>query len=161
MFFMLAVVTAASAQDTKPLSAFLGHWESSATFYKTTMSEAKNMSAKMDCNWSPQERYLVCEQTVNDGKDTTVQLSMFTPLDGETFRFYRLAGTGEPHAGKVTISGKTWTWDDTYDNGKGGKTEVRTTNTFNGDEEIFKTEFSADGGPWTTMLEGRAHRASK
>ena len=30
-----------------------------------------------------------------------------------------------------------------------------------GDEEVFKTEFSTDGGPWTTMLEGKLHRAKK
>jgi len=158
LLFFFACMSVASAQTAKPLSAFLGHWESSANFYKTSMSEAKNISAKTDCTWSPQQRYLVCEQTVNDGDKPTVQLSMFAPLEGETFRFYRLAGTGDPHSGKVNISGSIWTWDDTFDNGKGGKTEIRTTNTFHGDEEIFKTEFSENGGPWTTMLEGKAHR---
>ncbi len=161
LVFLLGCVSVVVAQDTKPLSVLVGHWEGGGTFQKTAMSEAGEVSSSLDCAWSPQGRYLICEQLVKMPKNSVVQLATYAPVEGETFRFYRLADTGEAHTGKVTIHGATWTFDDNFTNGDGKKTEVRTTNQFTGDEEVFKTEFSVEGGPWTTMLEGKMHRTKK
>ena len=156
---LLTACTAfAQNADTAPLTALVGHWEGGGTFNKTAMSEAGAVKSTTDCAWSPQQRYLVCEQTITQDKTISAQLAIYTPSAGQDFRFYRVSGSGNPYAGKVTIKGSTWVYDDVVND---GKTEIRTTNTFTGDEEVFKTEFSTDGGPWTTMLEGKLHRAKK
>ncbi len=145
----------------KPLTPFVGHWEGGGKFYATSMSAAGSVTSKTDCAWSAQGHYLVCEQTLVDEKGTHQQLTVYTPSDeGSDFTYYTSTGSASPFTGKVKIEGNTWTYDNTFDQ-DGKKTEVRTTNTFSGDEESFKTEFSVDAGPWTTMLEGKSQRSKK
>ena len=160
--FVLTLAAAAQAPTAaKPLSILIGHWEGSGKFSATAMSAAGSMASKMDCAWSPQQHYLSCEQTLTDEKGSHQQLTIYTPTEtADTFRYYTIAGTSKPFTGEVEVKGDSWTYDNTMEQ-DGKKTEIRTVNTFSGDEEKFKTEFSVDGGPWTTMLEGSSHRLAK
>ena len=88
-------------------------------------------------------------------------MTVYTPSEeGGDFTYYTTTGSAAPFTGKVNIEGNTWTYDNKFEQ-DGKNTEVRTVNVFTGDEESFKTEFSTDGTTWTTMLEGRSHRAKK
>lgn len=162
LVFVLSLTPAAQSSDAvKPLSGLVGHWEGGGKFSATAMSAAGSISSKMDCAWSPQQHYLACEQTLTDEKGTHQQLTIYTPTESEnTFRYYTITGSGKPFTGEVVVKGDTWTYDNTMEQ-DGKKTEIRTVNTFTGDEEKFKTEFSVDGGPWTTMLEGTSRRVTK
>jgi hypothetical protein len=152
---------AQSTDATKPLGTFVGRWEGSGTFYATAMSAAGSITSKTDCTWSPQANYLVCEQAITDEKGTHHQLTVYTASDdARNFTYYTITSSAEPFTGTVKIDGHTWTYDNTFEQ-DGKKTEVRTVNTFTGDDENFKTEFSVDAGPWTTMLEGKSHRSKK
>ncbi len=145
----------------KPLGAFVGHWEGGGTFVETPMSPAGKVASKTDCNWSTQAHYLICEQTLTDDKSTHQQLTIYTPSeDGADFTYYTITGSAAPFTGKVKIEGNVWTYDNSFEQ-DGKKTEIRTTNTFSGDDETFKTEFRVAEGPWTTMLDGKSHRTKK
>jgi hypothetical protein len=161
---MLSCAAGAFAQtpDTaRPLGAFVGQWEGGGTFYDTAMSKAGKITSKTDCSWSSSGHYLVCEQSITDDKGTHQQLTVYTPSDdADDFTYYTITGSGTPFTGKVKIAGNTWTYDNKFEQ-DGKKNEVRTTNVFSADEETFKTEYSVDGGPWTTMLDGKSRRAKK
>jgi hypothetical protein len=152
---------AQSSDAAKPLAVFVGHWEGGGKFNTTAMSSEGTVTSKTDCAWSAQGRYLVCEQSLTDEKGTHQQLTVYTPSDeGSDFTYYTITGSAAPFTGTVKIEGNTWTYDNKFEQ-DGKKTEVRTINTFTGSEESFKTEFSVDGGPWTTMLEGKSQRSKK
>ncbi|ABF39342.1 hypothetical protein Acid345_0337 [Candidatus Koribacter versatilis Ellin345] len=161
---LLTASMTAFAQATdaaKPLAAFVGHWEGGGTFVETPMSPAGKVASKTDCSWSTQGHYLVCEQTLTDDKGTHQQLTIYTPSDdGGDFTYYTMTGSAAPFTGKVKIESNVWTYDNSFEQ-DGKKTEVRTTNTFSGDDETFKTEFRIADGAWTTMLDGKSHRAKK
>jgi hypothetical protein len=167
-FWMILIVatcapwlSAQTPDSAKPLAAFVGHWEGGGKFNTTAMSTAGSVTSKTDCAWSAQGHYLVCEQTLTDEKGTHQQLTVYTPSDeGSDFTYYTITGSGAPFTGKVKIEGNVWTYDNHFEQ-DGKKTEVRTLNTFTGDEESFKTEYSVDGGAWTTMLEGKSQRSKK
>lgn len=147
---------AQNAEATKPLAVFLGHWEGGGTFYNSAMSKAGTLTSKTDCAWSPASHYLVCEQTITDERGSHQQLTVYTPSeDGSDYTYYTITGSATPFTGRVKIEGHTWTYDNRFEQ-DGKKTEVRTVNVFSDDEEDFKTEFSVDGGPWTTMLQGKS-----
>ena len=155
------LASAQTADPNAPLSAFVGRWEGGGTFYDTAMSKAGTITSKTDCEWSPQSHYLVCEQSITDEKGTHQQLTVYTPSEnGSDFTYYTIAGSNAPFTGKVKIEGNKWTYDNSFEQ-DGKKTEVRTTNLFTADEETFKTEYSVDGGAWTTMLDGKSHRVKK
>jgi hypothetical protein len=162
--FLLAGLAISVAQTTdaaKPLAVFVGHWEGGGKFYTTPMSAEGSITSKTDCAWSTQGHYLICEQAITDSKGTHQQLTVYTASDdGSDFTYYTITGSDTPFTGKVKIDGNTWTYDNKFEQ-DGKKTEVRTVNTFSGDEEKFKTEFSVEDGPWTTMLEGSSHRSKK
>jgi hypothetical protein len=163
LFFATCSISALaqSSDAAKPLAAFVGHWEGGGKFNTTAMSTVGSVTSKTDCAWSTQGHYLVCEQTVVDEKGSHQQLTVYTPSDeGTDFTYYTITGSGSPFTGKVKIAGNTWTYDNSFEQ-DGKKTEVRTVNIFAGDEESFKTEFSVEGGPWTTMLEGKSQRSKK
>lgn len=152
---------AQTAERPQALATFVGHWEGGGTFQNTPFSEEGSITSKTDCAWSPQGHYLVCEQTLTDPKGTHQQLTVYT-ADAESggYTYYTMTEAQKPFTGQVKIEGNTWTYDNSFEK-DGKKTEIRTVNIFNGDEESFKTEYSEDGGAWSTMLQGKSHRVKK
>jgi hypothetical protein len=148
--------------STQPLSVFLGHWDGGGTFYATKLSKLDKVTSSGDCDWSPQHRYLLCEQTIHDSKGAHDQLTVFYPAGkaGE-FSYQTFQDGGAPRGSIMTIEGNVWTFQNTFSS-DGIKTTVRTTNTFHGDQEAFRVEYSQDNGAhWTTMLDGELHRTKK
>lgn len=156
---LLPICSAAQPNEAaKPLSVFLGHWEGAAHFNATPLSTAGDIHSVTDCSWSSQAHYLICEQTITDTKGSHEQLTIYTPSpDGKDFTYYTITGTGNPFTGKVQINGNTWTYNSNFEQDD-KKFEVRTINTFNGEEESFKTEYSIEGSAWAVMLDGKSKR---
>lgn len=152
----------ASTDATKTLSMFLGHWEGGGTFSDTKLSKADKVTSTGDCDWSPQHRYLVCEQTIRDSKGTHGQLTVFYPTEKkDEVGYATFQNSAKPVGGTVQIEGNVWTFQDTFTSGE-VETTVRTTNRFEGDQESFRVEYSQDrGAHWTTMLDGEQHRVKK
>jgi|SRR5215471_5985237 len=148
---------------TKKLGVFLGKWRSEGTRMETAFSHADKITSNIDCRWSPQEHFLICEQQITDSGGNHTQLSIYSYNSKEkNYTISSMAGPGkQPWNGTVVINGNVWTYPGGFEaNGK--KVEVRTTNDFSvPGTEIFKSEFSEDGGThWTLMLQGTAHKIS-
>ncbi len=148
-------------EATKKLGAFIGKWESTGTFAETKFSQAHKVSSTIECRWSPQGNFLVCEQSITDGAERLVQLSIYSYNTKEgNYTITSMSGPGQqPFNGTVIIKGSLWTYPGGFER-DGKKIEIRTTNDFSvAGTETFKTEFSEDGGAhWTTMLQGTSRK---
>lgn len=157
-----AAQTSADLQAaTQKLGVFVGKWRSEATRPETAYGHADKITSSIQCSWSPQGNFLICEQTIHDSSGSHIQLSVYSynSKDGN-YTISSMAGAGkQPWNGTVNINGSIWTYPGSFEaNGK--KIEVRTINDFSvPGVETFKTEFSADGGAhWVVTLQGTAHR---
>jgi hypothetical protein len=152
---------ALDAAATKKLGVFVGQWKSEGSFAETPYSKAHNVTSDIDCRWSPLGDFLLCEQRITEPSGQHIQLSIFSyNSEKGNYTISSMAGPGkQPWNGTVVIEGTLWT----YPGNKEDKVWFRTTNDFSvPGTEVFKTEFSSDGGEhWTTMLQGTARKISK
>jgi hypothetical protein len=155
------LVMAQTDDPTKKLDVFLGKWQSEGTFSDTALSHAGKVSSNIECRRSPQANFLVCEQQITQSSGKSLQLSIYSynAKDGN-YTISSMAGPGaQPWNGTVIINGNLWTYPGGFEK-DGKKIQIRTTNDFSvPGTEVFKTEFSEDGGGhWTVTLQGTAHR---
>jgi hypothetical protein len=164
--FLMACSTLGTAQADDPakkLEAFVGKWESESTRLETPFSHADKITSSLECRWSPQGDFLVCEQFITDsnGKHTQLSIYSYNSKDGN-YSISSLAGPGsKPWNGTITLDGKVWTYPGAFEaNGK--KIVSRTINDFSvPGKYTFKSEFSEDGGAhWTTTLQRTAHKTA-
>ena len=143
---------------TKRLGAFLGKWETEGTF-----ASGQKTSTSLECRWSPQGFYLVCDQVVRMAGEHR-QFTVYS-YDSKTgnYSYTTLADPGaKPSSGGITIKGNLWTYESSFEaNGK--TTMIRTTNEFVDDKtEVFKVASSDDGGAhWKIALEGKARKVGE
>lgn len=147
----------ASADDsTKKLGAFVGKWETEGTF-----TNGPKTSTTLECRWSPQGSYLVCDQLVNmGGEHRQFTVYSYDSKSGK-YSYVTLSDPGaKPTTGGITIKGNFWTYDDSSFTANGKTTLVRVTNEFTDPKtEVFKVAASEDNGAnWKIMLQGVAHK---
>ncbi len=139
----------------KKLGAFVGKWETEGAF-----ASGQKTSTSLECRWSPQGFYLVCDQLVRMAGEHR-QFTVYS-YDSKTgnYSYTTLADPGaKPSTGGITIKGNLWTYESSFEaNGK--TTMIRTTNEFIDDKtEVFKVASSDDGGAhWKIGLEGKARK---
>ena len=153
---MPAPAAAQSDDPTKKLGAFVGKWETEGAF-----TNGPKTSTTLECRWSPQGSYLVCDQLVNMGGEHR-QFTVYS-YDSKTgkYSYVTLSDPGaKPTTGGITIKGNLWTYDDSSFTTNGKTTLIRTTNEFtDAKTEVFKVATSEDNGAnWKTMLEGKARK---
>jgi len=145
-----------SEDPTKKLGAFVGKWETEGSF-----TSGQKTSTTLECRWSPQGSYLVCDQLVNMGGEHH-QFTVYSyNIKAGNYSFTTLADPGaKPTTGGITIKGNLWTYDDSSFESNGKKTVIRVTNEFTDPKtEVFKVVTSEDNGAtWKPMLQGVAHK---
>lgn len=151
----ISLGAAQTADSAKKLSAFLGTWQAEG------MRGTEKITSKLECRWSPQGLFLVCEQSITTAAGDHRQLTIYSyNAKDNAYTYVTIADPGaKPTSGKVEIKGNVWTYPFSFENN--GKTvQIRTTNEFTDPRtEVFKTESSDDGGvSWKMALEGAAHR---
>jgi Protein of unknown function (DUF1579) len=155
LFTLMAV--AQVEQPANKLGVFVGKWQTEGQF---TGSDSK-IRTTLECRWSPQGTYLVCEQLIHMGGEDHRQLTIYSYNAAESnYAYTTLADPGaRPSSGRVEIKGNIWTYASSFEN-NGKVTHIRTTNEFTDPRtEVFKVESSNDGGAtWSTMLQGSAHK---
>jgi hypothetical protein len=146
----------APADDpTKKLGAFVGKWETEGAF-----TSGQKTSTSLECRWSPQGSYLVCDQLVNMAGEHH-QFTVYS-YDSKTgnYSYTTLADPGaKPSTGGIVIKGNLWIYDSSF-TANGKTTMIRTTNEFtDAKTEVFKVASSEDNGAnWKIMLQGMAHK---
>jgi hypothetical protein len=148
-------VGAQSEDPTKKLGAFVGKWETEGAF-----TSGQKTSTSLECRWSPQGSYLVCDQLVKMAGEHR-QFTVYS-YDSKTgsYSYVTLSDPGaKPSTGAVVIKGNLWTYDSSF-TANGKTTMIRTTNEFtDAKTEVFKVASSEDNGAhWKPVLEGTAHR---
>ena len=140
----------------KKLGAFLGKWQTEGTF-----ANGGKVHSELECRWSPQHGYLICEQQVTMGAAVTRQLTVYSYNASKAeYGYASFQGDApEPSVGVIQINGNEWLYSSSVEN-NGKKTLVRTTNEFTDPKaEIFKVMLSDDGGvTWKAVLQGAAHK---
>ena len=149
------LATAPSDDPTKKLGAFVGKWETEGAF-----TSGQKTHTSLECRWSPQGSYLVCDQLVNIGGEHR-QFTVYS-YDSKTgkYSFVTLSDPGaKPSTGGIVIKGNLWTYDSSF-TANGKTTLIRTTNEFTDPKtEVFKVTSSEDNGAnWKVVLEGVAHK---
>lgn len=156
---LAALFTSANAVQTddpaKKLGAFLGKWQTEGTF-----PGGEKIATSLECRWSPQGAYLVCDQLVKMSGAEHRQFTVYSYSSKDGYSYTTLSDPGaRPSTGAITIKGNVWTYDSSFEaNGK--TTQIRTTNEFTDSKtEVFKVVSSGDGGAhWQTVLEGKARK---
>jgi uncharacterized protein YxeA len=153
-----APAAAPTDDPTKKLGVFVGKWETEGAF-----TSGQKASTSLECRWSPQGSYLVCDQLVNMGGEHR-QFTVYS-YDSKTgkYSYVTIADPGaKPTTGGITIKGNLWTYDDSSFTANGKTTQVRVTNEFTDPKtEVFKVASSEDNGAnWKVMLQGMAHKVA-
>jgi hypothetical protein len=151
------LVFAQADDPVKKLGAFLGKWQSQGSF----AGSDNKISSTLECRWSPQEMFLVCDQLVKlPGGDHHQFTAYSYNSKDNVYSYVTIPDPGaKPNSGKVEIKGNLWTYSSSFENN--GKTvAIKTTNEFSDPRtEVFKTESSDDGGAtWKTILQGTANK---
>ena len=151
---------ATAAEATRKLGAFLGKWNTSATF-----ASGEKATTELECRWSSQGSYLVCDQHVklSSGREQQ-QLTVYSyNVSDHSYQYATFSDPGmKPSSGVVEINGNVWTYNSSFEN-QGKTTQIRNTNEFTegGKTEVFKVVTSDDGGKtWKPLLDGSAHKVS-
>lgn len=153
------ISASAPADDpTKKLGVFVGKWETEGAF-----TNGPKTSTTLECRWSPQGSYLVCDQLVRMGAAGDHRQFTVYSYDSKAgkYSFTTLADPGaKPTTGGITINGNLWTYDDSSFTANGKTTLVRVTNEFtDAKTEVFKVTSSEDNGAnWKVVLQGVAHK---
>ncbi len=151
-----AQTTAITDDPTKKLGAFVGKWETEGAF-----TSGPKTSTSLECRWSPQGSYLVCDQLVNmGGEHRQFTVYSYDSKSGK-YSYVTLSDPGaKPTTGGITIKDNLWTYDDSSFTANGKTTMIRTTNEFtDAKTEIFKVMSSEDNGAtWKIVLQGKAQK---
>lgn len=153
---VLLVAQKPADEPVQKLGAFLGKWHTEGTF-----SNGGKVHSELECRWSPQHGYLICEQQVTMGTAVTRQLTVYNYNASKAeYGYTSFQGDAPaPSVGIVQINGNEWIYSSSVEN-DGKKTLVRTTNEFTDPKtEVFKVMLSDDGGvTWKPVLQGAAHK---
>jgi len=160
---LLAAVTCASLASPQvedpanKLGVFVGKWQTEGRF----AGSDNKVETTLECRWSPQGSYLVCDQLIHMAGSEHRQLTIYSYNAADhNYAYTTLSDPGaRPTSGRLEIKGNVWTYASSYE-ANGRVTHIRTTNEFTDPRtEVFKAESSDDGGAtWKANLQGSAHK---
>ena len=145
-----AIVAQVPMRDRDGLEDIVGTWQSDTTH---------GVSALSTCRRSPQQRAVICEQTITTPQGVRSVVNVFLVDSARRrYAYYGISRPGEDApAVPLQIRDHIWTY------GGLGKAEDslyhRTVNDFSGrDAYVWRQESSPDAFHWTVQRQGRAVR---
>lgn len=142
------------------LNVWSGHWLGETEYKETAYSKAAHAKSDVQCAWSPDHGYMVCEYKRIDGRPSD-HLSIFTYDQADkSYRHTGLSQDYKPLDQVTTIDGNRWTAPMQDVGPKGEKVDLRNVWEFlSADHHIAREEYSTDAGQhWTVLWEQVANR---
>jgi len=146
-----------TGEGLKKLGVFIGTWKAESV---VDSAHPNPISATYTCQWSPNGRYLVADQLVNNNGKETNNLSIYNYNAEKGDYTLSLVGVPgmQPWSIGVIARGDTLFYNSEYMN-DGKKVYNRTLNIFkSGTDYVYKIQFSDDGVNWRTDGEGKARK---
>ena len=145
--------------EHKKLGVFVGTWKDDAEMKPGPFGPGGKFSITQTCKWFAGGLSIVChsETTGFMGDVKTLTVLSYDPEE-RVYTFYEFNSFGQNKSGKGTVEGDTWTFN--ADSKVGGKLiKTRFTEKIpSPDSATMKAEISADGSPWTLMMELKGTR---
>jgi Protein of unknown function (DUF1579) len=145
----------------KKLAVFIGTWKAENDPDSSGVLGGSGVSAVYTCQWSANGNYLVADQQVTVGGNTTNNLSIYnynSQKDTYTLSLVGVPGM-QPFSILVTYKGDELYYLSDYTDNNGKKIYSRTVNSFLSlNSYTFKVQSSEDGEHWKTSMQGKAHR---
>ncbi|HEV3413290.1 MAG TPA: DUF1579 family protein [Puia sp.] len=142
----------------KKLAVFVGTWRGENDPDPTVKSPTFAVST---CQWSPNGKYLICDQQVTNQGSTTNNLSIYSrdpDKDAYTLTVVGIPGM-QPFSIPITYQGDELYYLGSYTDNSGKKVYTRTVNTFlSPTSYTFKVQSSEDGEHWTTSIQGKSRK---
>ena len=161
----LVAVRQAGAADSSassvldPLAIYAGTWKIDATYAQTPYSTARaeHSILRTSCWSSP--GYYTCSEARLSRPATLVVYSYDARVHG-FFAYYIPVVPGRPVRGaSISAVGNVWTIFVKTTDRLGKALELRTVNTFSGNDAFdYEQDYSLDGTTWTRMSSGRQTR---
>lgn len=156
VFVAASIIGRAQQDPARKLSAFVGKWQSEGTF-----ANGDKVTSSLECRWSVQSDFLICEQAIKMSGGDHHQLTIYSyNSNDQNYSYTTLGDPGaRPTSGNLQIEGNRWTYLTRFE--RDGQTmQARTINVFTTPhKESFTVQFSDDGGTtWKTQLEGTASK---
>ncbi|HEV2353143.1 MAG TPA: DUF1579 family protein [Puia sp.] len=140
----------------KKLNVFIGTWKAEND---PGPAGGPGVSAVSTCRWSANGKFMIADQLVTNGGQTTNNLSIYSynpDKDEYTLSLVGVPGR-EPFSIPVTYKGDEFYYLGSYTNDEGKKIYTRTVNTFtSAGSYTFKVQSSDDGEHWVTSISGKS-----
>ncbi len=145
------------APEHQKLLYFVGEWKSEGEMKASPWGPAGKFSST-DHNQMLGDFFLVMHSEVSGpmGPSKEVAVMGYDPKAKE-YTYSSFTSMGEHGTSTGTVSGNTWTWQTPEEEMGGKKMKGRfIVKEISPTSYTYAFESSADGGPWTNMMEGKA-----
>ena len=143
--------------EVQKLGYYVGTWEGHGETKAGPFGEAGKLSSKMACKWFAGGFQVVCEGEETGPSGTRGFLNIkFYDETTKAYAEYSISSFGETEYNQGgSLVGDKLTW--LVDQDAGGKpAKIRYAEVFlSPDLTTYQAEISVDGGPWTTLAEGK------
>ena len=165
---VLAGSVAAQAPTRKPgpeqerIGYFAGRWTYEGEVKDSPMGPGGKIKSSETCEWFAGGFHLVCRSagTGPMGTGTGQSATGYDPIE-KTYTYHSISSLGDAFFVRGHVRGPVWSWSNqsTID-GKLLKSRVTVTEQ-SPSAFTFRMEFSADGGPWQVVEEGKGTRVNR
>lgn len=146
-------------EELRPLSIAAGTWLYHGTNVATADQKAGSWTWLEQCGWSANKAFMACSFTMNGPDGTVKSLAISTyNADDKSYWHYETfesgSDGGSPFIGRMTVAGRTWTYD-----GKAGKMSYRVIYHYESATKVtLRIEESNDDAHWTVIAQGEGRK---
>jgi hypothetical protein len=147
--------------EVKKLDYFTGTWHLSGETKASPFGPAGKFTGTENNQWMPGGFFLIShsDESMPAGKATGMAIFGYD-ASSKVYTYQAYNSMGEAESAQGTLEGNIWTWTNEHkigDKMMRGRYTVKTTSPTAYD---FKFETAQEGGDWSTVMEGKATKAT-
>lgn len=145
--------------EHRKLGYFAGKWTSEGEMKPSPLGPGGKFSATESCEWFAGGFHLVCRSEMKGPMGEMKGIGILTwSAEEKAYKYQGIDSLGTWDSGTGSTSGDTWTWNgETKTGGKLVKSRY-ISKTVSPDAYTFKWEMASEGGPYSTVMEGKGTR---